>query len=51
MPPGIRVEAGGFGVTRDEDCWDGDLAADAPVVPIRAFADKGRVETRTTTKH
>ncbi|MFL6055053.1 MAG: hypothetical protein ACJ72W_19395 [Actinoallomurus sp.] len=50
MPPGIRVEAGGFGVTHDEG-WDGDLAADAPVVHITAFADKGRVETRTTPKH
>jgi hypothetical protein len=47
VPPGVRVEASGFGVTRDED-WDGHLAADAPVVHIRAFAYKGRVETRTT---
>lgn len=47
VPPGIRVEVNGFGVTRDED-WAGELAADAPVVHVRAFAYKGLVETRTT---
>jgi hypothetical protein len=46
VPPGVRVEVNGFGVTRDED-WAGELAADAPVVHIRAFAYKGLVETRT----
>ncbi|GAA4636538.1 hypothetical protein GCM10023196_086700 [Actinoallomurus vinaceus] len=50
VPPGIRVEVNGFGVTRDED-WVGDLAADAPIVHIRAFAYKGLVETRTMPKH
>ncbi|WP_433181991.1 DUF1707 SHOCT-like domain-containing protein [Actinoallomurus sp. CA-150999] len=49
VPPGIRVEVNGFGVTRDED-WVGDLAADAPIVHIRAFAYKGLVETRTMPK-
>jgi len=46
VPPGIRVEVSGLGVTRDED-WAGELAADAPVVHVRAFAYKGLVETRT----
>jgi hypothetical protein len=46
VPPGIRVEVNGLGVTRDEE-WDGELAADAPVVHIRAIAYKGLVETRT----
>ena len=46
VPPGIRVEVNGFGVTRDEE-WAGELAADAPIVHIRAFAYKGLVETRT----
>ncbi|MGH3375027.1 MAG: DUF1707 SHOCT-like domain-containing protein [Actinoallomurus sp.] len=46
VPPGIRVEVNGLGVTRDED-WAGELAADAPVVHVRAFAYKGVVETRT----
>jgi Domain of unknown function (DUF1707) len=50
VPPGVRVEANGFGVTRDED-WADDLAADAPVVHIRAFAYKGRVETRGMPQH
>ncbi len=46
VPPGIRVEVNGFGVTRDEH-WTGELAADAPVVHVRALAYKGIVETRT----
>ncbi|WP_285570214.1 DUF1707 SHOCT-like domain-containing protein [Actinoallomurus iriomotensis] len=46
VPPGIRVEVNGFGVTRDED-WTGDLPADAPIVHVRAVAYKGLVETRT----
>jgi hypothetical protein len=46
VPPGVRVEVNGFGVTRDED-WTGELAADAPIVHIRAVAYKGLVETRT----
>jgi hypothetical protein len=44
VPPGIRVEVSGVGATRDDD-WAGDLAADAPIVHVRAFAYKGRVET------
>lgn len=47
VPPGIRVEVNGLGITRDED-WAGELAADAPIVHVRAFAYKGLVETRTT---
>lgn len=46
VPPGIRVEVNGFGVTRDEE-WTGDLPADAPIVHVRAIAYKGLVETRT----
>jgi Domain of unknown function (DUF1707) len=46
VPPGIRVEVNGIGATRDED-WAGDLAPDAPVVHIHAFAYKGLVETRS----
>jgi Domain of unknown function (DUF1707) len=46
VPPGVRVEVNGFGVTRDEDPA-GEPAADAPIVHIRAFAYKGLVETRT----
>jgi hypothetical protein len=50
VPPGVRVEVNGFGVTRDEE-WAGELAADAPVVHVRAFAYKGLVETRTMPRH
>jgi Domain of unknown function (DUF1707) len=46
VPPGIRVEVNGFGVTRDEE-WAGELPADAPIVHVRAVAYKGLVETRT----
>jgi hypothetical protein len=46
VPPGIRVEVTGVGVSRDED-WAGDLPADAPVVHVRAVAYKGSVETLT----
>jgi hypothetical protein len=46
VPPGIRVEVNGLGVARDEE-WTGELAADAPIVHVRAIAYKGLVETRT----
>jgi hypothetical protein len=46
VPPGVRVEVSGVGVTRHEE-WDGEPAADAPIVHIRAYAYKGLVETRT----
>lgn len=49
VPPGIRVEVSGVGTTRDDD-WDGALAADAPIVHVRAIAYKGRVETLTRPK-
>jgi hypothetical protein len=49
VPPGVRVEMGGFGATHG---WSGDesgraLAADAPVVHVRGFAYKGHVTTHT----
>lgn len=50
VPPGVRVEVNGFGVTRDED-WAGELAADAPILHVRAVAYKGLVETRTKPRH
>lgn len=46
VPPGIRVEVSGVGTTRADD-WAGDLPADAPVVHVRGFAYKGRVDTLT----
>ncbi len=50
VPPGVRVEMTGFGVTQglpsDEE-WAGRLPADAPVVHIRGIAYKGTIETGT----
>lgn len=48
VPPGVRVEMGGFGISRpSSDDWDEVLPADAPVVYVKAIAYKGVVETRT----
>jgi Domain of unknown function (DUF1707) len=49
VPPGVRVEMGGFGVTRGRA--DGEvehvLPPDAPVVNVRGFAYKGLIKTHT----
>ena len=49
VPPGVRVEMDGFGVTRGRA--DGELERalppDAPVVRVRGFAYKGQVTTHT----
>jgi hypothetical protein len=48
VPPGVRVEMDGFGVTKgwspDEE-WERQLPHDAPVVHIRGIAYKGTIET------
>ena len=48
VPPGVRVEMDGFGVTKgwspDEE-WERQLSRDAPVVHIRGIAYKGTIET------
>ena len=50
VPPGVRVEMEGFGVTNgwsaDED-WERQLPVDAPVLHIRGIAYKGTIETST----
>lgn len=50
VPPGIRVEMEGFGVSKgwsaDEE-WESQLPPDAPVVHIRGIAYKGAIETST----
>lgn len=50
VPPGVRVEMEGFGVTNgwsaDED-WESQLPVDAPVLHIRGIAYKGTIETST----
>ncbi|MDR2983616.1 MAG: DUF1707 domain-containing protein [Nocardiopsaceae bacterium] len=47
VPPGIRVELGGTGVSAAGDAWPGEPPADAPVVRIRGIAYKGAIEVRT----
>jgi hypothetical protein len=50
VPPGVRVEMDGFGVSKGwsaEEEWESQLSADAPVVHIRGLAYKGTIETRT----
>ena len=48
VPPGVRVEMDGFGVTKgwspDEE-WERQLSHDAPIVHIRGIAYKGTIET------
>ncbi len=47
VPPGIRVEAGGFGADLDTDPA-AVVPADAPVLHVRGFTYKGTVEVRST---
>jgi hypothetical protein len=49
VPPGLRVEMTGFGVTQGADEEDPGyrLAADAPVIHVRGVAYKGTVEIST----
>ena len=45
VPPGVRVEAGGFGADTDTDTDPAAVvAADAPVLHVRGFTYKGTVE-------
>jgi hypothetical protein len=50
VPPGIRVEMEGFGVSKGwsaDEQWEGQLPHDAPVVHVRGVAYKGTIEART----
>ncbi|MGH3157347.1 MAG: hypothetical protein ACRDNF_12320, partial [Streptosporangiaceae bacterium] len=50
LPPGVRVELDGFGVSKGwsaEEEWEGSLPRDAPVVHVRGIAYKGTIEIRT----
>ncbi len=48
VPPGVRVEMDGFGVSKgwspDEE-WERQLPPDAPVVQIKGIAYRGTIET------
>jgi hypothetical protein len=50
VPPGVRVEMDGFGVSKawsaDEE-WESQLPQDAPVVHVRGIAYKGVIEVST----
>jgi hypothetical protein len=50
VPPGVRVEMDGFGVSKawsaDEE-WESQLPHDAPVVHVRGIAYKGVIEVST----
>jgi len=46
VPPGVRVEAGGFGADTDTDPA-AVVPADAPVLHVRGFSYKGTVEVRS----
>jgi hypothetical protein len=50
VPPGVRVELNGFGVSKgwsEEEDLDARLPADAPVVHVRGIAYKGTIEVST----
>ena len=47
LPPGIRVELGGTGVSAAGEPQSAALAPDAPVVRVRGVAYKGSIEVRT----
>ncbi len=48
LPPGVRLELGGTGVSATGDAWPGELPPGAPVVRVRGVAYKGSIEVRTT---
>ena len=47
VPPGVRVELAGPGVSAIGDAWPAEPSAGAPVVRIRGVAYKGSIEVRT----
>ncbi|MCW2913479.1 MAG: hypothetical protein JWN52_1547 [Actinomycetia bacterium] len=48
VPPGVRVELGGFGTSGEVD---GDPGPNAPIIVVRGFAHKGSIEARTSPSH
>jgi hypothetical protein len=49
LPPGVRVELGGLGVSSGgpDDHWPGTLPPDAPVVRVKGLAYKGSILVTT----
>ena len=48
LPPGVRLELGGTGVSAAGDAWPGEIPPGAPVVRVKGVAYKGSIEVRTT---
>ena len=44
VPPGIRVETGGLGVSTGSTGTDGPLSSSAPVLHVRGYSYKGTIE-------
>jgi hypothetical protein len=54
VPPGVRIELGGLGVSADTDCEQGeDLrnGAHAPVIRVKGLGYKGTILVATSTPH
>jgi hypothetical protein len=47
VPPGVRVEAGGLGVSTGAGDDSGPLSSTAPVIHVQGYAYKGTVEVST----
>jgi hypothetical protein len=47
LPPGVRLELGGTGVSAAGDAWPGEILPGAPVVRVKGVAYKGSIEVRT----
>jgi hypothetical protein len=47
LPPGVRVELGGTGVSAAGETMSAGIAPDAPVVRVKGVAYKGSIEVRT----
>jgi Domain of unknown function (DUF1707) len=47
LPPGVRVELGGTGVSAAGDALSAEIPAGAPVVRVKGVAYKGSIEVRT----
>jgi DUF1707 SHOCT-like domain len=47
LPPGIKVELGGTGVSAAGEAQSSAIAPDAPVVRLRGVAYKGSIDVRT----
>src|SRR5258706_432129 len=47
LPPGVRMELGGTGVSAAGEALSAGIGPDAPVVRVKGVAYKGSIEVRT----